>query len=54
LKLQNNSAFGVDINSEAISFRMIQTCKQFGYLTLATIYLVSTLKATGESNLGTS
>jgi len=35
LKLQNNSAFGVDINSEANSFRILQTIKEFGYLTLA-------------------
>jgi len=54
LKLQNNSAFGVDVNSEANSFRMLQTFKEFGYLTLAMIYLVSTLKATVESNLGIS
>jgi len=54
LKLQNNSAFGVDVNSEANSFRMLQTFKEFGNLILAMIYLVSTLKATVESNLGTS
>ena len=49
LKLQNKSAFGVDVNSEANSFRMLQTFKEFGNLTLAMIYLVSTLKATVES-----
>jgi len=35
LKLQNNSAFGVDVNSEANSFHILQTFKEFGYLTLA-------------------
>jgi len=44
LELQNNSAFGVDVNSEAKSVGMLQTFKEFVYLTLAMIYLVSTLK----------
>jgi len=35
LKLQNNSAFGVDINSDANSFRILQSFKEFGYVTLA-------------------
>jgi len=34
-KLQNNSASGVDVNSKANSFRILQTFKEFGYLTLA-------------------
>jgi len=54
LKLQNNSPCGVDVNSEANSFCMLQTFKEFGYLTLAMIYLVSSLKATVEPNLETS
>jgi len=32
--VQNNSAFGVDVNSEANSFHTLQTFKEFGYLTL--------------------
>ena len=30
LKLQNNSAIGVDVTSEANSFRILQTFKEFG------------------------
>jgi len=44
LKLQNNSAFGVDVNSEANTFRMLQTFKESHYLTLAMIYLISTFR----------
>jgi len=44
LKLQNNSVCGVDVNSEANSFRMLQTFKELGYSTLAMICLVSTFK----------
>jgi len=36
--------------TQANSFRMLQTFKEFGYLTLAMMYLVSNLKATVESN----
>jgi len=35
LKLQNNSAFGVGVNSKANSFRILKIFKEFGYLTLA-------------------
>jgi len=35
LKLPNNSAFGVDVNSKENSFRTLQAFKEFGYLTLA-------------------
>jgi len=52
--VQNNSAVAVDVNSEGNSFRTLQTFKEFGYLTLVMIYFVSNLKATVESNLGTS
>jgi len=41
LKLQKNSAFGTAVPSEANLFRILQTFKECGCLTLAIIYLVS-------------
>jgi len=49
-----NSTFGVEVNSEASSCRALQIFKEFGYLTLAIIYLVSSLITTEKSILRVS
>jgi len=37
--MQSNSGFGVEVNSEAYSCTILQPFKEFGYLTLAMIYV---------------
>jgi len=39
LQLQSNSAFGVEVNSAEYSCSILQTFKEFGYLTLVMMYL---------------
>jgi len=51
LKLQNNSTFGVEVNSKAYSYMYTSNFKEFGYSTSVTVYLVSTLITAVESNL---